>query len=126
MKPLLAVIAFFEAAFGLLLLVFPAGIVRLIFNAELAGIGTIAGRVAGIAIFALGVACWKGGTPEGALNGLLVYSVLVALYVLLIGIRGGFTGALLWPVVGIHAGLAIVLARERFDDWKGARAKRSD
>jgi hypothetical protein len=67
MKKLLALAAAGEAAFGLVLLVYPPIVVRLLFNAEIAGAGMVMSRVAGIALIALGVACWP-GSGTGALG----------------------------------------------------------
>ena len=48
------------------------------------------GRVTGIALIALGVACW----PGPALCGMLTYGALVMLYLLYLGIRGEWAGPL--------------------------------
>ena len=105
-----------EAAFGLVLLAYPPIVVRLLFGAEIAGTGLVMSRVAGIALIALGVACWPGiaadGNPSRALRAMLCYSLLAALYLAYLGIRGEWVGSLLWPAVGIHAILTFLLARE--------------
>ena len=79
MKKLLALAAAGEAAFGLVLLVYPPIVVRLLFNAQIAGAGIVMSRVAGIALIALGVACWPGseatGIPTRALRAMLCYSL---------------------------------------------------
>ena len=62
----------------------------------------------GIALIALGVACWPGRT---ALCGMLTYSVLATAYLAYLGIRGEWVGPLLWPAVVFHAVLTILLAR---------------
>ena len=64
-------------------------------------------RVTGIALIALGVACWP-GTP---LVGMLTYSAAVTLYLAYVGFAGGSTGILLWPAVALHAILTALLAR---------------
>jgi len=69
-------------------------------------------RVAGIALIALGLACWP-GTP---LVGMLIYSVAVTLYLTYLGIRGAWVGVLLWPAVVIHAILTFVLTRTWLKD----------
>jgi hypothetical protein len=63
--------------------------------------------VTGIALIALGVACWP-GTP---LVGILTYSASVTLYLAYVGLAGGFTGILLWPAVVLHAILTALLTR---------------
>ena len=62
----------------------------------------------GIALIALGVACWPGRT---ALCGMLTYSALATAYLAYLGIRGHWVGPLLWPAVALHAVLTILLAR---------------
>ncbi len=49
MKKLLALAAAGEAALGLILLVYPPNVVRLLFNAEIVSAGMVMSRVAGIA-----------------------------------------------------------------------------
>jgi hypothetical protein len=63
-------------------------------------------RVVGIALVGLVVACWR--TP---LVGMLTYSALLTLYFAYVGLAGGFTGILLWPVVVVHVILTALLAR---------------
>ena len=65
-------------------------------------------RVLGIALIALGVACWPGRT---ALCGMLTYSAAVTLYLAYVGFAGRFGGILLWPAVVLHAILTALLAR---------------
>ena len=67
----------------------------------------VSGRVAGIALIALSVACWPG--PPVA--GMLIYSAAVALYLAYVGVAGGMTGILLWPAVVLHLVLTALLAR---------------
>ena len=108
---LLAVVAAGEALTGLVLLVYPPIVVRLLFVAELTGVSIPAARVLGIALMALGFACWPGST---ALCGMLTYSVLATSYLLYLGIRGKWVGPLLWPAVVLHAVLTGLLARAWF------------
>lgn len=106
--PLLAVASVGEAVTGLVLLVYPPIVIRLLFGADIAGAGIVMSRIAGIALIALGIACWPGGTAP---CGLLSYSALATLYLLYLGIRGEWVGPLLWPAVVLHAVMAIFLGR---------------
>ena len=108
MKKLLALAAVSEAALGLVLLVYPPIVVRLLLGAEIAGAGIAVSRVAGIALIALGVACWPG--PPRA--GMLIYSAAVTLYLAYVGFAGGLSGILLWPAVVLHVILTALLTRE--------------
>ena len=68
MKKMLALAAAGEAALGLVLLVYPPIVVRLLFNAQIAGAGMVMSRVAGIALIALGVASLPGPPQVGMLT----------------------------------------------------------
>ena len=105
MKKVVIFAAVAEAATGLALLIVPALVGQLLLGAELTDIAVTVAHVAGIALIALGVACWP-GTP---LVGMLAYSAAVTLYLAYIGFMGG--GLLLWPAVVLHALLTIFLAR---------------
>ena len=108
LNKLLAVAAVAEAATGVALLVIPAFVGRLLLGAELSGVALIVGRVAGIALVALGVACWPGRT---ALCGMLAYNALATLYLAYVGLGAEFAGELLWPAVVLHAALTALLVR---------------
>ena len=107
MKKLLTMAAVGELATGFALLVAPSIVGRLLLGAELTGVAILVARVLGIALIALGIACWPGLT---ALCGMLTYSVLATLYLLYLAIRGNWVGPLLWPAVALHAVLTILLA----------------
>ena len=107
MKRVLVLVAVSEAATGAALLLAPALVGLLLFGVELDGIARTLARVTGIALIALGVACWP-GTP---LVGMLTYGAGVALYLSWVGLAGGMTGILLWPAVILHAILTALLIR---------------
>ena len=115
MKRVLALAAVSEAALGLVLLVYPAIVVRLLLDAQIAGAGIAVSRVAGIALISLGLACWPGsdagGSPSRALGAMLCYSLLATLYLAYLGISGERVGILLWPAVAFHAILTFLLGR---------------
>lgn len=46
---------------------------------------------------------------------MLICSAAVTVYLAYVGLWGGFTGILLWPGVGLHLLLSILLWRRRFD-----------
>ena len=116
MKKMLAFAAAGEAALGLVLLVYPSIVVRLLFDAQIAGAGIVMSRVAGIALIALGLACWPGSDGDsglaGALRGMLCYSLLATLFLAYLGIGGEWVGPLLWPAVALHLSLSLLLARQ--------------
>jgi hypothetical protein len=111
-KKLLAVTAVGEAFTGLALLIYPSLVVRLLFGVEIAGAGVLMSRIAGIALIALGSACWPRRDAGGrALQGMLSYSLLATLYLGYLGIGGEWVGWLLWPAVVVHAVVTIFLMR---------------
>jgi len=107
MKYPLLLAAVGEIATGLALLIVPSLIGRLLLGEELSGDAVPLARVLGIALIALGVACWP-ATPR---IGMLTYGAVVTLYLAYLGFAGGFSGILLWPAVLLHAILTILLAR---------------
>lgn len=96
-----------EAATGLALLVAPSLVGRLLLGAEMTGVAVPAARVAGLALIALAIACWR----NSPLLGMLFYSAAATLYLAWLGLAGGFAGILLWPAVAVHALLSILLWR---------------
>ena len=105
--------AVMEAGTGLVLLIDPALVVTLLLGAEVSGVGTLLGRCFGIALLALGLACWPGrqraesGSP--AFRAMLTYNALIALYLTYLGTVGHIGGLLLWPGVVLHAVVALLL-----------------
>jgi len=115
MKKVLVLAAVSEAATGVALLVVPSLVGRLLLGEELTDVAIPVARVTGIALIALGVACWPGPPRVG----MLTYSAAVTLYLAFVGI-GGKAGILLWPAVVAHAGLSILLS------WALWRAQGTD
>jgi hypothetical protein len=107
MRKVLALAAVSEAATGMALLIVPSLVGLLLLGEELTGIAIPVARVAGIALIALGIACWP-GTP---LVGMLTYSAAVTLYLAYVGFAGRLTGILLWPAVVLHVILTALLIR---------------
>ena len=108
MKKALIFAAICEVATGLALLIAPSLVGQLLLGEELAGIAIPVARVAGIALIALGIACWP-GPPR---LGMLTYGAAVTLYLAYLGLAGISTGVLLWPAVVLHAILTALLFRD--------------
>ncbi len=104
-----------EVGTGLVLIGSPSLFVRLLLDVELSEPGQVLGRLGGFALLALVLACWPGGGTHSAavssLRALLVFSVLVALYLVYLGISGHLVGPLLWPAAVLHSAVAIFLTR---------------
>src|SRR6476620_11878367 len=105
MKKALIFAAVAEVVTGLALLIVPSLVGLLLLGEEFTGVTIQVGRVAGIALIALGIACW----PGPPLVGMLTYSSLAALDLAYLGVADGLTGVLLWPAVALHAVLSILL-----------------
>src|SRR5450432_1034688 len=102
-----------EIATGLALMIRPALVVRLLAgNMETVEEMSLA-RFPGIALFALGIACWpneqrsKSGTA--AFRGMLTYNLAVAVFLAYLFIVDRIGGVLLWPGVVLHAIVAFLL-----------------
>ncbi len=107
MRNVLTFAAVAEAATGLGLLVVPSLVAQLLLGEQLAGVAIPVARVGGIALIALGIACW----PGPPLLGMLTYSASITLYLAYLGFADGLAGVLLWPAVALHAVLTILLGR---------------
>ena len=114
MNRLLKLTALIEAATGLALMIVPSVVVRLLLGSELDTSAAVTlGRVAGVALFALGVACWlaRDDTQSRAARGLvaamLLYNVATVVVLAFAGIGFGLHGVALWPAVVLHAVMAV-------------------
>ena len=114
MKRVLVLAAAGEAATGAALLIVPSLVGQLLLSEELSGVAIPVARVTGIALIALGAACWP-GTP---LIGMLTYSAVITLYLAYLGLSGEWVGSLLWPAVVVHAILTILLVRARLNNQR--------
>lgn len=92
----------------------PSLVVALLLGEGVSGAGMLVARCFGIALIALGLACWpnrnRNGSVTSAFRGMLAYNALIALYLACLGIVGHFGGPLLWPAVVLHAVVAASLA----------------
>ena len=106
----LALAAACEATLGVVLLFDPPIVFGLLLGAEASGAGLVMGRVAGIALLGLSLACWpdRGASlRQPALRAMLTYNALATLYLFHLGIRGEWADRLLWPAAVLHAVLTI-------------------
>ena len=98
MNKALVLTAASEIATGVALLIVPSLVGQLLLGEELTGIAIPVACVAGIALIALGVACWPGPPRIGMLS----YGAAIALYLAYLGFAGVWNGVLLWPAVVLH------------------------
>ena len=113
MKTVLTLAATAEGATGTVLVAYPPIVVRLLFGADIVGVGELTSRIAGIALIGLAVACWPNGSARQPLRGMLTYGGLATLCLAYVGVRGQTVGALLWPAVVVHVVLVILLVGAR-------------
>ena len=114
MSRLLKLTALIEAATGLALMVVPSVVVRLLLGSPLdTSAAVMLGRVAGVALFALGVACWlarddaQSRAARGLVAAMLLYNVATVAVLAFAGIGFGLHGVALWPAVVLHAVMAV-------------------
>jgi hypothetical protein len=102
-----------ECLTGVGLLCVPGLVARVLLNADLSDSGVAVGRLAGLGLLSLGLACRPGQDQPGpqATFALFTYNLLAALYLGFLRASGDFVSYLLWPACGLHAILAILLAR---------------
>jgi len=110
MRKLLIFTALAEGGASLLLCAYPPIVVWLLFGTDIASTGLIMGRLAGLCLIALAVSCWPRGDSWRGFYGRLVWSLLAALNLIVVGV-GGTVGILLWPMVAVHILLVVLLLR---------------
>ena len=92
LRKILAFAAVVEVATGFVLMIDPAIVIALLLGVEVSGAGSLLGRCFGIALLALGVACWPGRqraeSDSPAFRAMLIYNVLIALYLAYLGTVG--------------------------------------
>jgi hypothetical protein len=111
---LIAAAAALELPTAAVLVVDPSLFSGLLFGVAMAPPGDALGRISGVALLALAVACWPRTKTEEALGprlqALFLFSALAAAYLFCLGIREDLVGILLWPAAATHAVFAILLA----------------
>jgi hypothetical protein len=113
MKNLLAITAVLEFPTGLALVALPSVLATFLLGSQLdTPVGLTVARVGGVALLALGAACWlarlDGETrvARGLAGALVLYNVGAAVVLVYAGIALGLSGIGLWPAVVVHAAMA--------------------
>ena len=114
MKALHTVTAVAEVGAGLALLACPSATVTLMVGAPLETPAALSvARLGGAGLFALGLACWlsredtQSRAARGLVAAMLLYNVAAVAVLAFASIGFGMHGVALWPVVVLHALLAV-------------------
>ncbi len=114
MKILLAVTAVIEVGAGLALGCCPSAAVKLLLGSPLdTPAAETIGRVAGAALFALGVACWlarsdvQSRAARGLVAAMLFYNFAAVALFAFAGLGLGLCGVALWPAAVLHMMMAV-------------------
>ena len=101
-----------EIITGVALIATPNVVSHLLLGVGLSGGGIAVGRVAGLGLLSLGLACWPSATDVSVqtTRALLTYNLLTTLYLGHLRIGGGFDGYLLWPAIVLHGVLTVLFA----------------
>ena len=125
LRKILTVASIVEVATGLALIIDPRIVVALLVGPNTPVEEIPMGRLPGIAILALGLACWpsrehaEGSSP--VFRGILVYNVLNAPFLVYLFKVGHLGGVLLWPGVALHAVVALLLVWTWREERRSAR-----
>jgi hypothetical protein len=113
-RGLLTAIAVVELMTGVGLLLAPSTVVELLLGQPLSSGAPLAvGRVAGLALIAIGLICWlenvgdRVGSPTGLLTGLLAYNGAVPVLLVYSDVANRVGGIALWPAVVLHLAFAL-------------------
>ncbi|MGA2060847.1 MAG: hypothetical protein ABSG67_10230 [Thermoguttaceae bacterium] len=114
MRILLAVTAVIEAGAGLALMCCPSATAALLLGSQLDMPAALTlGRVAGVALFALGVACWlaqydaQSCAARELVSAMVLYNLGAVVILGTAGIRSQPVGIALWPAVVLHAVMTV-------------------
>ncbi|HEX6689954.1 MAG TPA: hypothetical protein VF110_02295 [Burkholderiales bacterium] len=103
-----------EGATGALAVLAPGLVAQLLFGAEVSGAGVAYGRLLGMTLIALAIACWPGAALplRPAVRAMLTYNTLAALYLAYLAILQP-AGILIWPAAAEHALVTLLLISAR-------------
>ncbi len=114
MTKLLTVDAVIEMAGGLLMVVFPSFLWKIVLGTTLSTLVELTlSRIAGVAVVALATSWWlarndeQSHTLRGVVGGMVVFNAGVAIVLADAGIVLGLSTILLWPFILIHLAMAV-------------------
>lgn len=111
---LLIVSALLESGAGIALLVVPGPLARVLFGRELDSTESLLlARIAGAALLAIGLICWRArggeirGARTGPVPGLLLYNAAIVALFVAGAVVWKMHGIGLWPAAALHAVLLV-------------------
>lgn len=114
MRTLLIVMALLEAIAGLALAASPSLLISLLIGSPVdTGSGSVVGRLAGVALLTLSLACWLARNDQqsrvtaGPVAAMLFYNVAVSALLAYARLGLGLSGIGLWPTLALHVILAV-------------------
>lgn len=113
---LLTVAGVVECLAGLAFFLSPGVTTALLLGAEPDSVGVMIGRVAGVALLSLGVACWGaradagGAARMGTLRALTLYNAGAGLLLVIFAAMGKAGGPVVWTVGVLHLSFAAAFA----------------
>ena len=116
---LLTIAAVVEAVTGLAFLLTPGPAVALILGAEPDGVGLMIGRIFGVALLSIGIACWGartdpgGAARSGTLSAITLYNAGTGFLLFAFAGAGKAFGGMVWIVGAVHLVLAALFAASR-------------
>ncbi len=125
-RTLVALSAAIELATGVVLIADPDLVAHVLLGDGLSHSGVAVGRLTGVALLSLGLACWPSSdeATSPVTWGLFTYNLLAALYLGYLRVGGGFAGYLLWPACVLHALITLLLIRPAYERVSTAKAAR--
>ena len=124
---LVGVSAAIEIATGIALVASPSTVAGVLLGASLSGAGAAVGRVGGLGLLSLGLACWpnREEVAPRAVGALTTYNLLAAFYLGYLCIGGVFVSKILWLAFILHALLAVLLTRPAYEGASAAKVARA-
>ncbi len=114
MKQLLAVTAVLEAGTGLALVALPSPLAKLLLGSPLASpVALTVARVAGVALLALALACWRARhdgqsiAARGLVGAMVLHNAGIFTLLVYAGTALGLSAIGLWPTVLVHATMSV-------------------
>lgn len=129
MQRLLVFAAAVECLVGLALVTLPSFTVSVLLGIEPHEDGLMLARIAGVALFALGAACWGAradsgsAASSGTLNAITIYNAGAGLLLVAYVVAGMAGGMVTFSVGILHLAVAAAFAISR---WNSGRAKRAN